>query len=187
MITWKELSFPTRTLALVIACVAIGLALYLPYRFVYGKLVVTSPVQNALVFLDRDELSQSVPTTYRLKPGKATVYVTSSGYLTAEKKITVLPFVSRKVSVPLVKDYGADAPHFSITYQYERGSYLIVPKVNFTALESPESQLATQWPVYEAYAKEALASLKARGADPKQLKLEWWAQEWWPKGKAIKL
>jgi hypothetical protein len=182
---WKELSFPPKVLALIIAIVAIGGTVYFTTVFVYGRLTLTSPLAGAYVFGDRQTEAQILPQTFRLKPGRPKFFVAAPGYIGKDVRALVIPFIHRTQSVTLEKDYSYENDHFRVFYQYDRNSYLIVPKIPFSVLEIPEEQLNLYWKDYESYAKEAIEYLRSQGADVKKVPIEWWAKEWWPQGKSI--
>jgi hypothetical protein len=185
MIKFSDLSFPPRVLALIIGIVLIGLTLYLTYVYVYGSVTVDSPQPNAYASTEKDPAPLPLPHTFRLKPGKPRIDITAAGYIKRSQKITIYPFWHRKVSVTLAPDYSFETPHFKITWQDLEQSYLIVPVIDIPPQTSPESEVAAQWTTYSKFADEALGYIKQQGGDPKSLPIEWWGQEWWPKGKSI--
>lgn len=180
-----ELSFPPKILALLIAIVSISLTLALTFYFVYGRVTVTSPVKEAISYTKKDTQPRPLPFTYRLKPGRVPVFVKAPGYLTSQKVVTIIPFWHRKVTVDLRHDYSFENPHFKIEWQELKQSYLIVPVIEIPPQAAPEPEIAAQWTTYSKYADEALSYIHQQGGDPKSLPIEWWGQEWWPRGKSI--
>ena len=86
---------------------------------------------------------------------------------------------------PLDQWLPYQADHFKVDINTANNSYLIVPTIPFDSLSSPEDQLQQYWSQYYQYGIEALNWIKSKGVDPASLKIEWWAQDWWPAGKTI--
>lgn len=185
MFHWKDYSLPTRVLALAIAIVLIGLALFISYRFIWGRVTMSATPSSAYVEHEGDEGSYPVPHTYRLKPGKRDFSVLAPGYLEQKVTVNVIAFLHRKQHVTLQRDASGETETFRIDYRYDKGAYLIVPKTPFTVFDPPQQQLASSWGDYEAYAKQALDFMRKKGVDPSTVTIEWWGQEWWPAGKSI--
>ncbi|HEY1074676.1 MAG TPA: hypothetical protein VGE59_03190 [Patescibacteria group bacterium] len=185
MISWKDLSLPPKIIALIIAIILGGGTLFFTFSFVYGRVTLSSSSANAFTFTESERTPQALPLTLRKKPGKYLYVVGAPGKLNTPVVVKVYAFFHRKLNVALPVDYSTEQDHFRIMYDYENESYQIVPYINFGPDLSPREQLKTQWTTYEVYAKEAIAYLKAQGADTKKLPVMWWAKEWWPEGKAL--
>lgn len=187
MISWKDLSLPPKIIALLVAVILIALTLFFTYTFVYGRVTLSSPVADAFVFSETESTPQPLPLTIKRKPGKYLYVIGAPGKLNASVNVKVYAFLHRKITVSPPTDYSTEQEHFRILYNYSKESYEIVPLINFGPESSPQDHLASQWTTYQAYANEAIVYLKGQGADTEKLPIIWWAQEWWPDGRSIKL
>jgi len=181
----KDLSFPHRIIALVIAIILVVGTLYLTSQFVFGTITIISPQQEAQVSLQNDIYAYPLPHSYRLKPGKYTFALDAPGHVEKRATLTNYAFLKKQYTVTLLPNVNYENAHVSIQYTSEKQVYIIVPKIDFPIPDDPKAQLASQWNIYEKYAKEALDYIKSRGVDPKTLPIEWWLQDWWPTGKRI--
>jgi hypothetical protein len=185
MLTIKDFSFPTKVTALLLTIILGGGTIYLTYKYVYGSVTITAPQSNAYVFIGNDPAAYYLPYTARLKPGNITLEISAPGYLNKNTTTKVYPFWHSTKKVTFLKDLSYENPNFIIQYDYKKQSYLIIPKINITSDLSPTQQIADEWGEYVADANKALSYIKSQGVDPKSLPIEWWAHEWWPKGKGI--
>lgn len=185
MFTWRSLSAPSKVIALIITIVLVGTTVYLIDRYVYGTITIKTPLAGAQIDLQNDTIEYAAPHTYTLKPGNWVFTVTANGYLDRTIQTKVYPFWHRTVTVALDKDLSFENAFFRIEYHYETQSYFIVPIIPITVEDSTQNQLASQWNVYQDHAQQALQYIRKQGIDPHSLRIDWWLQDYWPKGKKI--
>jgi len=81
-------------------------------------------------------------------------------------------------------------PHKTDHYRVEFDDYynqvLVVPLVEIDGDKNPVEEMERVWSVYEQYANEAVAWMKAEGVDFASFELKFWNEDFWPQGKAIK-
>ena len=75
--------------------------------------------------------------------------------------------------------------HFKITYDSDKNVLFIVPKIPLDMSQAPQDFFKQYWKDYESYGTEALQWLNSHQLDKNfrtnfGVKIEWWAQEWWP-------
>jgi len=89
----------------------------------------------------------------------------------------------------ITQELPYETEHFRIYYDNYYEAFIIVPIISFYSSEeeTPQEQIARQWPQYEQFAKEALAWLKSRGANLNEIPIQWSQHEFWPEGKEIPL
>lgn len=89
----------------------------------------------------------------------------------------------------VIQQLPYETEHFRIYYDNYYEAFIIVPIISFYSSEeeTPQEQIARQWPQYEQFAKEALAWLKSRGANLNEIPIQWSQHEFWPEGKEIPL
>lgn len=80
-----------------------------------------------------------------------------------------------------------DTAHFRIDIIFDAAEMTIVPNIPFTAQNAPQYFFKTYWQDYERYGHEALSWLENNNLGKKvrqkyHIKIQWWGQEWWPKG-----
>ncbi|QQG49745.1 MAG: hypothetical protein HZB70_03025 [Candidatus Berkelbacteria bacterium] len=87
-------------------------------------------------------------------------------------------------------DFIAKLPKETAHYRIEFDDYdnkiVIVPNVNVRGDENPVSELARVWPTYERYCNEAIAWMKQQRYQKSWFDVEFWMQDFWPKGKKIR-
>lgn len=184
-------SFPPKVTALLIAIVVIGATVYLVNRFVYGTITIRASVNDQIVVTNLNNNDTLVaPATFRLKPGRYQMLLNSTefsptAYANRTVTVTVYPFHHSSTTVTMNKVIQIDAAHFSVAYQYDQNSFLIVPKASLDPTQPPTSELSKHWGQYASYAGEALGWIKSMGDDPKTMNITWWLEDQWPKGKSI--
>mgnify|MGYP001593726105 CR=1 FL=1 len=81
--------------------------------------------------------------------------------------------------------------HFQVTEPMNPAHYdvLIIPNIKWgmKAGDDPKEVFAKNWSKCEQYGKEALRWIQSKGVNLKDLRICWLWDEFWPKGKTIKL
>jgi hypothetical protein len=181
MIKWRDLSFPHRTIALVVVFLCLLFVVYFN-RVAYGSVTLSSQQVNAYAYSRLDSRVHALPYTFRVKPQKVKFVVGAPGYEEQEILIKVLAFrtVSQEVNLtPLPQGTNDDHPQldaqiprqtaeYSITRQSD-GVYVITL---FAVLNRP-SQYSLYQSQLDTYGQLALDWIKNQGQDPQKLTIIW--------------
>lgn len=86
-------------------------------------------------------------------------------------------------------DFVAKLPYETSHYRIEFDDYdnrvVVVPNVDVRGDENPVSELTRLWPTYQRYCNEAVAWMKQQRYQKGWFEIEFWMQDFWPKGKKI--
>ena len=78
-----------------------------------------------------------------------------------------------------------ETDHYRIYYDDYYSEVVVVPLVEIDGEKNPIEEYERVWPTYEQYANEAIAWMKAEGADFASFDLEIVGQDFWPAGRKI--
>lgn len=85
--------------------------------------------------------------------------------------------------------FPIETDDFRIDYELKDNILTIVPKIPFNNTDAPQNFLKINWEDYNRKGKQALEWLDNNGLDKQfrdnfNVKITWWAQEFWPEGAA---